>query len=161
MKYPLSQHTKAEILAAIDTALGSGKSYAVEIKLHDNSLKARQRALANIWYIEISGFTGDAVDEVEAYCKYKWGLRLMSQDDPDRIMMLSRMLADINTHEERVELIRVEAIFFPVLRDKGGLSAEKQASYLESMKRHYAEKGCILSSPREKDLLNCRQANTR
>lgn len=158
MKIPLTQHTKAEALSAINTALESGKSYAVEIKLHDTSLRARQRALANIWYGHISNFTGEPEDEVEAYCKYRWGLRLMSQDDPDRIMMLSRMLADIHTHEERVELIRAEAIFFPVMRDKGGLSAEKQASYLQSMKRHYAEQGLILSSPREQDLLNCRQA---
>jgi hypothetical protein len=157
VKIPLNPNTKAEVLSAINTALESGKSYAVEIKLHDNSLKARQRALANIWYKQADEHFGEIAGYTEAYCKYRWGLVLLSQDDPDQIMMISRMLEG-RGWEDKVEIIRTMSVWFPVMRAKGGLDAEGQALYLKSIQRHYSEQGLILSSPREQDLLNCRQA---
>ena len=152
MKIPLTPHTKAEILAAIDTALESGKSYAVEIKLHDNSLRARQRALANIWYKQSDEHFGEVAGYTEAYCKYRWGLVMLSQDDPDQIMMIGRMLEG-HSFEDKVEIIRTMSVWFPVMRAKGGLDAEGQALYLKSIQQHYAENGLILSSPREDDLM--------
>lgn len=158
MKYPLTKHTKAEILGAINTALESGKSYAVEIKLFDNSLRSRQRALANIWYKCVDQHFGEVAGYTEAYCKYRWGLVLISQDDPDQIMMISRMLEG-RCWEDKVEIIRSMPEWFPVMRAKGGLDAESQALYLKSMQRHYAEMGLILSSPNDEELFNCMQAN--
>lgn len=158
MKATLTQRAKTEILIAIDAALESNKVYQVEIKLRDNSLRARQRALANIWYVESDDHFGYESGYTEAYCKYRWGLSLISQDDPDTVMMICRMLDDIDTWEEKVELIRCKSIWFPIMRDKGGLDAKKQAKYLRSFQRHAAEYGLILTSPREKDLLNCAQA---
>ena len=63
-----------DAIDAMDIALESGKSYQVEIKLFDNSLKARQRALANIWYKKADEHFGTDPGYTEAYCKYKWGL---------------------------------------------------------------------------------------
>ena len=152
MKIPLSGHSKQQILDAIDTALASTKPYQVEIKLFDNSLRARQRALANIWYKQADEHFGEVAGYTEAYCKYRWGLVLLSQDDPDQIMMISRMLEG-QSWEDKVEIIRTMPIYFPVMRAKGGLDAPSQALYLKSIQRHYAENGLILSTPREDDLM--------
>ena len=160
MKTQLNKHTKAQILAGIDAAIESGKPYQVEIKLFDNSLKARQRALANIWYKEADNHYGEDSGYTEAYCKYRWGLVLMSRDDPDQIMMISRMLEG-RGWQDKVEIIRTMPEWFPVMRAKGGLNAEDQALYLQSIQRHYAENGLILTTPREKDLMECAKVCAR
>jgi len=157
VKAQLNKHTKAQILAGIDAAIESGKPYQIEIKPFDNSLKARQRALANIWYKEADNHYGEEPGYTEAYCKYRWGLVLMSRDDPDKIMMISRMLEG-RGWQDKVEIIRTMPEWFPVMRAKGGLNAEDQALYLQSIQRHYAENGLILTTPRERDLMECAKA---
>lgn len=157
MKIPLNHNTKAEVLGAIDTALESGKSYAVEIKLFDSSLRARQRALANIWYKYADEHFGNDTGYAEAYCKWAWGINLIGEDDSDVRMMTSRMLEG-QEDQVQIEIIRTMSAWFPIMRAKGGLDAERQAIYLNSIQRGMAEYGCILSSPREDDLLKCRQA---
>ena len=152
MKIHLTSETKNQVIEGINTAIDSGKAYQIEIKPFDSSRKARQRALANIWYKEADNHFGEVAGYSEAYCKYRWGLVLLSQDDPDQIMMISRMLEG-RCWQEKVEIIRCMPYWFPVMRAKGGLDAEKQALYLKSIQRHYAEHSLILTTPREKDLV--------
>jgi len=78
-------------------------------------------------------------------------------DDPDKIMMISRMLEG-RGWQDKVEIIRTMPEWFPVMRAKGGLNAEDQALYLQSIQRHYAENGLILTTPRERDLMECAKA---
>jgi len=155
---PINIETLPEIKQALVLAIASKKNYQVSISIHDNSLRGRQRALANIWYKQIEEALGEPVGYAEALCKYSFGLKLRCDNDPDLSRIVRRML-DGFEYEAKLEIIRVYPEWFPVLRDKGGLNAEDQARYLNCIQVHFANQGVILTSPREKDLLNCAAAN--
>lgn len=154
----ISESNMGEIDEALAIALNSSKSYQVTIALMDNSLRKRQRALANIWYSQIDKQQGNNIGVSEAYCKYHFGLKLACNYKPELESIVRRML-DGYSYEQKIEIIRTYPEFFPVLRDKGGLDAEGQALYLNAMQMHFAEHGVILTSPNEKDLLHCKAAN--
>ena len=69
------------ITSAIETAMKAG-SFELVIRKHDDSLKAKQRVLANIWYGQIAKQQGTSAGAAEAYCKYRFGLKLASINYP-------------------------------------------------------------------------------
>lgn len=142
---------------AIETAMNGG-SFELVIRSHDNSLKARQRALTNIWYNEIGNHLNETTGYGEAYCKYHFGLKLASFDNPDRNVAFRAMLAG-HEYEIKLQIIEDLSDMFPILRAKGGLTSDSTGHYLTQIQRHFAEQGLILSSPKEKELLNCKAAN--
>ena len=154
----ITEQTLPEITMAIQVALDAKKEYQICITAYDKSLHARQRALACIWYGQIETALGEAVGYAEAYCKLHWGLGIRCRHDKDRGEMFNAML-DGHSYEDKLKIIIKLSDMFPVLRAKGGLCVEGQAEYLQCIQRHFAEQGVILTSPRDDDLLYCREAN--
>jgi len=155
----INQGSLMGIHEALQTAMDAKKEYQVSITLFDASLRARQRALANIWYQVIDKSQGYATGYSEAFCKYHYGLKLAVMSDPELDKIIRRML-DGYGYEQKLEIIMNYSEWFPVMREKKGLCAEGQAKYLTDMQRGWAEQGVILVSTNEKDLLNCKQANS-
>ena len=154
----ITQGSLTAIHDALKVAVDAKKEYQVSITVLDNSLRARQRALAQIWFKQIDDHWGSDPGYAESYCKLKWGLKIATIQDPDLAQIIRRMLGCYE-YEQKLEIIRLYPEWFPVLRDKGGLDAENQARYLNCIQINMANEGVILSSPKERDLLNCREAN--
>ena len=164
----ITEQTLPEITMAIQVALDAKKEYQICITAYDKSLHARQRALCNIWYGNISKEIGEPIGHVEAYCKYHFGLKLRCKQDIESAKEFSgedvpleciiRSMLDNKTYEDKLSVICNYPEWFPILRAKGGLNVEYQAEYLRDIQRHFAEQGVILTSPREDDLLRCKEA---
>ena len=154
---PITPETLPRIIQKLFDASKSDKPQQVEITPYDGSLKARQRALANIWYKDIAEGMGLSYGEAEAFCKLHYGLKIRCEKDPDLEEVIRRMLAN-RPVEEKLEIIAQYSEWFPILRTKGGMTAEQQSRYLAEMQRDMAQHGVYLSTPYEKDLLNCREA---
>jgi hypothetical protein len=142
---------------AIGVALEAG-SFEMVIRAHDSSVKARQRMLANIWYKQIGEDQGVSIGAAEAYCKYKFGLKASSFDDPDREAAFRAMLSG-HSYEIKLQIIEDLSDLFPILRANGGLNSHDTGLYLTAIQRHFAEQGLILASSNETELLNCKAAN--
>lgn len=148
---PITEHNRAEIDAALKLAQESG-GYCVTIAKLDNSRKQRRRALARIWYAEISEELGWPVGYAEAYCKYWYGIKWAKVGNEELVEIYRQMLTGY-THEQSIKIIEQFPYLFPVLRDQGGMDARLIGNYLSSMQRGFAEKGVILVSSNEEDLL--------
>lgn len=143
---------------AVDKALKAKREYQVSISVLDTSLRARQRALCCIWYKQIDESMGSTAGYSEAMCKLHWGLKIACQENEGLQSIIDRMLHGHN-YDQKLEIIQRYPEWFPILRDKGGLDADGQARYLNCIQVNMADQGIILSSPRERDLLNCSAAN--
>ena len=154
----IAPETMPQIESALELALKSDKSYQVEIKLHDNSLKARQRALAVIWYKEIADQKGLTTGEAEAFCKYHYGFRIRCGNDVDLENIIRKML-DGHDYEQKLKIIEIYPEWFPVLRDKGGMDVEQQGLYLGEIQRGMGQEGIFLTSPNEKEMLSYPEAS--
>jgi hypothetical protein len=154
----ITEQTLPEITMAIQVALDAKKEYQIGITVFDNSLHARQRALANIWYSQIAKEIGESLGYAEAYCKYNFGLRLRTKDDEEKEAIFRLILSGLS-YEEKIAIIERQSDVFPILRRNGGLCVEGQAEYLGCIQRHFAEQGVILTSPREDELLHCKAAS--
>lgn len=153
----ITESTLPQIESAITLAYESKKDYKVEIKLHDNSLKARQRALAVIWYKEIASQRGELARESEAFCKYNYGFRIVCENNRELNKIIRRML-DPYDYEEKLEIIAINSKWFPVLRNDGGMGVEQQGRYLSDIQRAMGREGVFLTSTNEKELLNYPEA---
>ena len=153
----ITPKSKTDIIEALDVAIDADKEFQVSITLFDASLRARQRALANIWYQVIDKDQGYDTGYAESFCKYHYGLKLAVMSDPELDKIIRRML-DGYDYEKKLQIIMNYSEWFPVMREKKGLCAEGQAQYLTDMQRGWAEQGIILTSTNDKDLLQCKQA---
>jgi hypothetical protein len=158
MSDPITPESMPALISKLKMACDADKDYQMSITPLDNGLKARQRALAKIWYKTIANEQGMTLGEAEALCKYRWGLAIRCENDPDLEKIVRRML-DGHAYEEKLKIIERYPEWFPILRDKGGMDAEQQGRYLSDIQRGFAEQGVFLSSSNEKELLNCKAAN--
>lgn len=149
----ITGETINSIIEQIKVALVAKKQFEVVIRQHDGSLKARQRALAKIWYKEIGEAQGFTAGYAEAECKLAYGFRIASEDNPDLELIIRSMLGN-RSHCEKLEIIERFAHWFPILRDKGGMTSEQIGRYLNAIQQCYAEQGILLSSPKDRELLN-------
>jgi len=155
--FTLKTENYERIDAEIKGYIAAG-GHEVVIRKHDDGIKSRQRALANIWYGTIAKEQGISVGAAEAYCKYRFGLRLAEMQDADRGQMF-RLMLKAHDYEQKLEIIEDLSDLFPVLRANGGLTSENTGIYLSQIQQHFAEQGVVLTSPKERELLNCREAN--
>lgn len=146
------------IIQRINMANDAEKEYQVEIKLYDGSLKSRQRALAVCWYKEIANQRGELTGESEAFCKYHYGLKIRCENDPELAKIIRKML-DGRNYEQKLKIIEIYPEWFPVLRDKGGMSVEQQAQYLSDIQKAMGVEGIFLTSPNEKEMLSYPEAS--
>ena len=153
----ITPDTMPGIIDNIKTARDADKEYQVSITLFDNSLKARQRALARCWYAEIGEQKGLTTAAAEALCKYHWGFRIRCENDPDLAAIIRKML-DGRTYEAKLIIIETYSEWFPVLRNKGGMTVEQQAKYLHEIQRGMGADGVFLSTPSERALLDYPEA---
>jgi len=144
----------SELHDKLDIALAASKEYQVSITVFDNSLGARMTALANIWYSTINSEMGE-IDFAKAYSKYWFGLKIRCREDKDLREIVRRMLPT-NDDEKNIAIIRAYDDWFPVLSK---MTVDEKSEYLNVMQVHFAERGIILTSPNEVELLNCREAN--
>ena len=153
----ITQDTLPGIIEHLKAAVEAKKDYQVEITLHDNSLKGRQRALAQCWYKDIAEQIGVTKGYAEAYCKFAYGLSIASENDPDLQRIIKKMLHGL---EYKAKLIVIETYseWFPVLR-KDGMNAERQGRYLHEIQRNMAANGIFLMNPNEKQLLSYPEAS--
>jgi hypothetical protein len=156
--YRLSKASLMPLTGQLAALCTGDEVYKVNVKPWSKSLEDRQRALANIWYADIEKQLGETAGYAAAYCKYHFGLRVRCRDDEELGVIVRRMLA-MKSYEQKLATIRNYSEWFPVLRAKGGLDAEGQAEYLQAIQLHFAEQGIILTTPKDKDLLFCREAN--
>ena len=147
---------KQLILDQLNASVEAGGLEMV-IRKHDSSLKARQRALVNIWYGDIAKAQGIRTAEAEAYCKYHFGLKLASANDPDRDACFRAMLSN-HDYEIKLQIIEDCSDLFPILRSSGGLTSEQTAEYLLAIQQHFANQSIVLISSNDTELLNCRAA---
>ena len=145
------------IISSLKMAVDAAKEYQCTITLFDSSLKARQRALAKIWYKDIAEQQGTTVGASEAFCKLAWGFKIRCDNDPDLEKIIRKML-DGRDYEQKLKIIEIYPEWFPVLRDKGGMDVEQQARYLNEIQRGFGQQGIFLTSRSEKELLNYPEA---
>ena len=145
------------IIDSIKSACEADKQYQVEVTLFDNSLKARQRALAKIWYKDIAEQQGITAAAAEAHCKYHYGFRIRCENDPDLASIIRRML-DGKTYEAKLIIIETYSEFFPILRNGSGMNAQQQGLYLHEIQRNLGAEGIFLSTPKERELLRYPEA---
>ena len=146
------------IIDSIKQACDADKQYQVAITLFDDSLKARQRSLAKIWYKDIAEAQGITPAAAEAHCKYHYGFRIRCEDDPDLASIIRRML-DGKTYEAKLIIIETYSEWFPVLRNKSGMNVEQQGRYLREIQRGMGAAGVFLSTPKERELLSYPEAS--
>ena len=154
---PITPETLPRIIQKLFDASKSDKPQQVVITAYDGSLKARQRALARNWYETIANEIGLSVVEAESFCKLHYGLAIRCEDDPELEDLVNRMLAG-RGEEDKLRIIAEKREWFPVLRTEGGMTTKQQSRYLADMQREMAQHGVYLTTPYEKDLLNCRDA---
>lgn len=145
------------IIDNIKTACDAKKEYQVSITLFDSSRKAIQRRLARVWYNEIAEHKGLTPGAAEAFCKYHYGFRIRCENDPD-LERIIRSMIDGRTYEAKLIIIETYPEFFPILRDKGGMTVEQQGRYLAEIQRGMGAEGIYLSTPKERELLNYPEA---
>ena len=149
--------TMPGIIDSIKSACDADKQYQIAITLFDDSLKARQRSLAKIWYGDIGNSKGITTAAAEAFCKYHYGFRIRCENDPDLASIIRRML-DGKTYEAKLIIISTYSEWFPVLRNKSGMNVTQQAQYLHEIQRNMGANGIFLASPSEKHLLGYPEA---
>lgn len=154
MKVHITQATIAKLHDDLDYKLAEEKEYQVSITLFDNSLGARMTALTNIWYSTINEEMGE-IDFARAYCKYWFGLKIRCREDKGLREIVRRMLPT-NDDEVNIAIIRAYDDWFPVLSK---MTVEEKSEYLNCIQHGFAENGIQLTSPNEKELLNCKEAN--
>ena len=153
----ITKETIAAIITKLYDRIEDEKDFEVVIRKRDNSVQARQRGLAYIWYKEIAKHNGWSVNYAEAWCKYYHGLRLAVQADPMLREIVKRMLGPY-AEMDRIIIIEEHPSWFPILRDKGGLGVEDTCEYLTEMQNEWREKGLYLYSNKDDDLLNYPEA---
>ena len=153
----ITPDTMPGIIDSIKSACDADKEYQVAITLFDDSLKARQRSLAKIWYKDIAEQQGITPAAAEAHCKYHYGFRIRCESDPDLASIIRRML-DGKTYEAKLIIIETYAEWFPVLRNKSGMNVTQQARYLHEIQRNLGAEGVFLSTPKERELLRYPEA---
>lgn len=136
------------------------KQYEVVIRLHDGSLKGRQRALCKIWYKDIGEAQGFTAGYAEAECKLAYGFRIATEDNQELESIIRRML-DYREPHEKLDIIERYSEFFPILRDGAGMTSDQIGRYLSTIQQCYAEQGIVLTSPKEKELLNYPESQRR
>ena len=146
------------IIDSIKSACEADKEYQIAITLFDDSLKARQRSLARIWYKDIAEQQGTTAAAAEAHCKYHYGFRIRCEDDPDLASIIRRML-DGKTYEAKLIIIECYPEFFPILRNGSGMNAQQQGVYLHEIQRNMGAEGIFLSTPKERELLSYPEAS--
>lgn len=156
--YLLTRDTKQRFYQDLDYELEQTPRLLVTTSKEDNSLKARQRKLAQCWYKEIADHLGESIGYAIAHCKLRWGLRIATLNNAELEQIVRRML-DGYTYEDKLRIIDEYSEWFPILRAKGGLSAEDTGRYLSCIQIGFAKEGLVLTSPNEDNLLNCREAN--
>lgn len=154
----VTPETFEAIVTKLKMACDAKKDYECVIRQHDSSLKARQRALAKIWYKDIAEAQGLTVGASEGFCKYHYGFKIRCEDDEILAAMIRKML-DGRDYEQKLEIIELYSEFFPILRDKNGMTSEQQGRYLSEMQRGMGQQGVFLSSINERELLFCREAH--
>jgi len=153
----ITADTLPGIIDNLKAACESDKDYQSSITLFDNSLKARQRALANCWYKDIADSEGYTSGYAEALCKYHYGFRIRCENDPDLERIIRSML-DGRAYDAKLKIIEVYREFFPILRSKDGMSTEQQGRYLFEIQRGMGAEGIFLSTPKERSLLSYPEA---
>ncbi len=114
-----------------------------EVTIHgykaDRSQK--QNSLCHLWYREIGKWLHFTHDEVENYCKYRFGLSILSECEEFNKDLWRDMLQPL-THEQRVEPmhnIEVTRLF----------NVEQFSRYLDEVERHYQQQGVRLTQPED------------
>ena len=154
----ITDATLPSIIDGLKAACDADKEYQASITLFDDSLKARQRALANIWYASIGNAKGITTAAAEAFCKYHYGFRIRCENDPDLASIIRKML-DGRTYEAKLIIISTYSEWFPILRSKSGMNTEQLGRYLSEMQRNMGAAGVFLSTPKERELLSYPEAN--
>jgi|GEM_PF-3777919 len=151
---PIKPDTLVRCVEFINLACDAEKDFEMVIRTTDNSLAGKQIALANIWYKDIAQGMGDTIKEVEATCKIDFGVPILTADDHTYREFIAKFLGG----RTRTECIEIALNFdIPVIR-KAVMSTEQRGAYLSAIQVKYAENGIFLTSPSEKELLNCREA---
>ncbi len=154
----ITPETMPMIISELKMACDSPKDFEVSIIAHDSSLKARQRALCKIWYKDVGEAQGITAGAAEAFCKLMYGFKIRCERDPDLEKIIRKML-DGYDYEQKLAIIEIYPEWFPVLRDKSGMNSEQIGRYLRDIQQGFGQEGVFLSSPNERELLNCRGAN--
>lgn len=153
----ITSDTMPTIVQKLKMANDAEKDYECVIRKHDHSLKGRQRALCYCWYREIGEFYGITSSRASAHSKYYHGFRILTRDNPMRKTMYMAMIGKYD-EETRLDIIEAFPSMFAVLADDG-MTSDQTAEFLTQIQRYWQDKGLFLSSPNEKELLNCRAAN--
>lgn len=153
----ITKETLPGIIDNIKDACDAEKDYQILITLFDNSLKARQRALAQCWYKDVADSEGYTPAYAEALCKYHYGFRIRCENDPDLEHIIRSML-DGRMYEDKIKIIQKYPEFFPILRNDGGMTAEQQGRYLFEIQRGMGAHGIYLTTPKERALLSYPEA---
>ena len=139
----------------INMACDSEKPFEMVVRPSDETLAGKQIALANIWYGVVADSMGLSVAEVEARCKIKFGVPLLKSESISYSNFIDKYLGGMN-QQERIAF--VQQFDIPVIR-KGYMSVETRGKYLGEMQRYFSEQSIFLTSPNEKEMMNCREAN--
>ena len=105
---------------------------------------AEQNKLAFKWYKEIAEQSGEAVDDVRARCKLKFGLPILMESSEAFRDLCRRRIKPLS-HAERIEVIRDFDI--PVTRL---MNVSQMSRYMDGLFQHHSEFGISLTIPEDK-----------
>ena len=151
---PIKPDTLVRCLDYLNLACDAEKDFEMVIRTTDNSLAGKQIALANIWYKTIATEMGENIKAVEASCKIEFGVPILMAEDGAYRKFIEKWLGG-KSRQECIEFAQTFDI--PVIRKKV-MSVDQRGAYLSAIQVKYAENGIFLTSPSEKELLNCREA---
>ena len=145
-----SEDQKTHLISHIRGLEIKGKGFQVKIGPAKSDYNERTRRLAQQWYRDISDALGMDVADVIATCKLE-GLRIQARGSETLKTMLASVLQG-KSDQEKIEIIREHDFVFPCLRD-GAMNELERKEYLTWMQRYWAHHGVILSSARDKELM--------
>lgn len=102
-----------------------------------------QNGLAFKWYGEISAQTGEAIEDVRARCKLRFGLPILMEASEGFRDLCRRRIKPL-THAERIEVIRQFDIPVTRLMNVGQMSR-----FMDEMFQYHAEFGLVLTVPED------------
>lgn len=103
----------------------------------------RQNKLNRLWMQEIAEQLGDSTpEEIRGYCKLTLGVPLLRAEDDEFCRKYDEFVKPLPYGHKLAMMM--EPLDFPITRL---MSVKQQTAYLDSVHRHFSEKGIVLTDP--------------
>lgn len=119
------------------------KDKYVHVRLNSNKRTLSQDALCHAWYADIGKEQGLEPEEVKSYCKYNYGIAMLSEDT-DLVEYINMIRDKIRpmSYEDRLK-------FMTYVKVTSLMSTAMHAAYMLKIQLFYGQKGLNLQSKKD------------